>query len=60
LIELASVSVVLADHTKFDAKSAVMLAGPGDVDWIVTDVGVEKGMLKGFERLGVKCVRVGG
>jgi DeoR/GlpR family transcriptional regulator of sugar metabolism len=58
LIELAETSVVLADHTKFDTRSAVILAGPGEVTRILTDAGVPAANLKPFEKLGVRCIRV--
>jgi DeoR/GlpR family transcriptional regulator of sugar metabolism len=58
LIELAEQSIVLADHTKFDTRSAVNLAEPDEVHRIVTDAGLPAAKLKPFEKLGVKCLRV--
>jgi len=57
LIELARQSVLLADHTKFESRSAVYLAEPSKVTCIITDRGLPAAKLRPFERLGVKCFR---
>lgn len=56
LIELAEQSVLLADHTKFDARSMVYFATAGEINRIITDTGVPASALKPFEKLGVDCV----
>jgi DeoR/GlpR family transcriptional regulator of sugar metabolism len=57
LIELARESVLLADHTKFESRSAVYLAEPSKVTHIITDRGLPAPKLRPFERLGIKCYR---
>lgn len=52
-------NVVLADSSKFNARSKVFFAAPGEIDELITDAAVDSVSLEPLREAGVKCTVVG-
>ena len=57
MIASARRAVVLADHTKIGNDYLARFASIGDVDTVITDDGVDLGLVEDFEQAGLRVVR---
>jgi len=57
ILEMASQVIIVADRTKFDRISTILLAPITKVDVIVTDAGLPEETAGEYEALGVRVIR---
>jgi len=58
LIAVADQTIVLADSSKFHARSPVVFASPGEVNELITDAAADAAVVGELEATGLRCTRV--
>jgi len=55
MIGAAGYTIIVCDRSKFGKSDLARFAGPGDVDEVITDAGIERSWLDELEQAGIKA-----